>query len=144
MSCVLRISGPTLDIDALLSCRTLEPCAVWRKGTTSRGRRRPATVSGANFAVGEGASDEFDAQVVEAMRFLFANADEVNRLVRFAGVESAVLDFGVSIYEDTWSNSCRFPVEILALAARTGVELEVTYYKTSGHSTTRSSTRLRA
>ncbi len=51
MSCVLRVSGEHLDVDALLLSQNLIPVITWRKGDERYLKGRFRTDSGANFDV---------------------------------------------------------------------------------------------
>ena len=88
MSCVLRISGTALDIDALLSSVALAPNRTWRKGELrSKAVARTHADSGASFIASDAEFDAFDQQIADAITFLSSNSAAVTALASFAGVE---------------------------------------------------------
>jgi hypothetical protein len=131
MSCILRICGDTVDVESLMSGCSLAADNTWRKGERRTVGRRAHSTSGVSFVASEADLDEFKAQVVDATQFLEENLADISRLAAFTGVEYALLDFGVSLYEDTVAISCHLPPALVRLAARASIGLEVSYYATS-------------
>ena len=131
MSCILRISGNAVDVDSLMAGCSLPANNVWRKGERRTVGGKIQSTSGLSFVVSEADFDEFDAQVVDATKFLVQHLAEISRLAAFSGVDFALLDFGVSLYEDTVAISCHLPPALVRLAASAGLGLEVSYYATS-------------
>lgn len=70
MSCLLRVSGKALDIEALLSSLPLIADRHWKKGDPRRVAKSSHESSGANFLVSDADLDEFGKQVAEATPFL--------------------------------------------------------------------------
>jgi hypothetical protein len=60
MSCILRISGESLDIDALLSRHNLTPDRIWKKGEPRTLKGKVHSDCGANFLASDADLDEFD------------------------------------------------------------------------------------
>ncbi len=128
MSCVLRIGGAQLDVDALLHAVPLPAYRVDRKGTPRRLRTRGVfeestlhvDVSDADFA-------DLPGQIADAIRFLEANAEAVRAAVRFAGVERATLDFAVES-RDVAIDSNYLPPGLLWIAGELGVGIELSVY----------------
>jgi hypothetical protein len=128
MSCVLRIGGKELDVDALAENLTLPAYRVDRNGELrplrSRGVFDESTihvdVSGADFA-------DLPTQVVDAIRFLTANVDALRTAVRFPGVRHATLDFAVES-KDVAIDSSYLPPDLLRRAGELGVGIELSVY----------------
>lgn len=93
--------------------------------------RKVCSTSGANFVASNADFDAFDIQVADATAFLREHSAQLRRLAAFDGVDSATLDFGVSIYEDTMVRSCALSPELVRLAADLGLGLELTFYACS-------------
>jgi hypothetical protein len=128
MSCVLRIGGKELDVDALVENLTLPAYRVDRKGEPRRLRRRGVfdestihvDVSAADFA-------DLPTQVADAISFLTANVDAVRTAVRFPGVRHATLDFTVES-KDVAIDSSYLPPALLRCAGELGVGIELSVY----------------
>ena len=131
MSCILRVGGTSLDLDALLSSCSLTPDAQWRRGEVRTVGRKVCSTSGANFVASNTDFDAFDIQVADATAFLREHPAQLRRLAAFDGVDSATLDFAVSIYEETMVRSCALPSELVRLAADAGLGLEISFYACS-------------
>ena len=131
MSSILRISGQSLDIDALLSLYSLPYDRVWKKGEPRVLNGKLHTDSGANFLASNADLGEFDRQVSEATEYLEQHAPVVSRMVAFPGVQNAVLDFGVSLYEGNVAQFSFLPPKLVQLAASAGLGLEVSHYACS-------------
>lgn len=131
MSCILRIGGETLDVDALLSYCTLTVDNSWRKGALRGIGSRVHSTSGASFVASEADFEEFKTQVDDASEFLRAHMAEISRLASFAGVSYATLDFSVSLYRDSITKFCHLPRELVRSAASAGLGLEVSCYASS-------------
>jgi hypothetical protein len=134
MSCILRIGGTSLDIGALLSSCSLTPVAQWRRGEVRTVGRKVRSTSGANFLASDVDFDAFDIQVADAAAFLREHSAQLRRLAAFDGVDSATLDFAVSIDEDTMVRSCTLSPELVRLAADAGLGLEISFYACSSES----------
>jgi len=131
MSCILRISGETLDVDTLLSQNVLHPDQKWKKGEARFFKGQFYSDSGATFVVSEADLDEFDHQVEEATAFLELHAPIIASMTAFPGVQRAVLDFGVALSEGCVANFCYLPPPLIQLAARVGIGMEVSHYACS-------------
>lgn len=129
MSCVLRISGTALDIDALLSSVTLAPNRVWRKGELrSKAVARTHVDSGASFVASDAEFDAFDQQIADAIAFLSSNSAAVAALASFPGVEQATLDFGVALFEGNFATFSCLPPSLVQLAAQAKLGIEISTY----------------
>jgi len=129
MSCILRVSGESLDVDALISDLPLSADQTWRKGqprSTVSGRLHAN--SGANFLVSDADLDAFARQVTDATAFLASNATAVAKAARFPGVEQVTLDFGVALLEGNVAMFSYLPPQLVQLAAQANIGIEISHY----------------
>jgi len=131
MSCMLRISGQSLDVDAMLSECGLIPHRTWRKNEARTLKGKVHTDSGANFLASEADLDNFAGQVEEAVAFLERHAAIAAKMAAFPGVQAAVLDFGVSLSEGYLAQFCYLPPRLVQIAASAMLGLEVSQYACS-------------
>lgn len=129
MSCVLRVSGCSFDVDSFLSRSSFEPLIIFR-----RGQRRfqssaiPAEEeSGINVSVSEREFSDLQGQVTDAIRFLSENASELTRLRSLDGVEQMALDFPIQS-RDVAVQRDYFPAALLALICELQIALIVSKY----------------
>ena len=131
MSCMLRVNGTELDVDALLRDCEIEPVVAWRKGEPRSPASEPTgklhSSSGANFAVSGAHFSELKLQIDDALVFLKENEACVRRLRAFPGVQELCLDFGSDIRPPGWC-SFSFPPELLVAAGAVGVSLVLSVY----------------
>lgn len=131
MSCVLRASGESFDVEQFLLTCTVEPLKIWRKGELRFPKSRPNFPanrdSGVNFKVSAADFSEFQNQLNDARTFLSSHAELLQALANFPGVEAIVMDFGTEIHPPGW---CWFsiPPDILALLGASGVTLMLSVY----------------
>jgi hypothetical protein len=135
MSCILRISGDHLDIEALLREVLLKSDRIWLKGQ----RRFPdnpnskiSDTSGASFVASDADLCDFDRQVTDATKFLKANLGSIRKMKVFPGVESLTLDFGIEL-RDAATHSDFLPPDFLKIAADSQVTVELSHYPCSQH-----------
>lgn len=128
MTCILRISGESLDIDALLSRHDLSPDRTWKKGEARSIKGKVHSDCGANFIASEADLHEFDRQVKEATAFLELHSPTIAAMAATPGVQFAVLDFGVALIEGYVAQFCYFPPRFVQLVASSGIGLEVSHY----------------
>lgn len=133
MSCILRVSGSNLDVEALLSLVDLKPDRVWRCGEPRRaskpeGRRHDH--SGATFVASNADFCEFDKQVDEATSYLERHCQQMASMASFEGVQDTTLDFGIEL-RDVAIHSDVLPVRFLKAAAEAGVSVELSHYPCS-------------
>ena len=131
MSCMLRIGGDTLDIDALLSLHPFEINRLWRKGEPRGSAGKVHTNSGASAVVSDAEFEEFDLQVGDATAFLETHGPIVAQAACFPGVDYAVLDFAVALRMGYLSQSSCLPPRLIQLAALAGIGLEISHYPCS-------------
>ncbi|TCV87458.1 hypothetical protein [Sulfurirhabdus autotrophica] len=128
MSCILRVSGESLNVDSLLSEFQLEADRSWKKGEPRTLKGKLYTDSGANFVASGADLDEFNRQVNEATKYLEINAPVISEIVKFPGIQDAVLDFGVSLKEGYVTQFAYLPPKLIQLAASAGIGIEISHY----------------
>lgn len=132
MSCILRVSGSTLDVDALLIHPSLSIQRYWRKGQTYViDPKRHHTDSGIQVVASDAEITELTLQVAQATNFLRENGAAIAVLTRTPGVESAELYFGVALLEGNVAVMFEAPRELVRLAATAGLGINVSTYLTS-------------
>ncbi len=124
--CVLRVSGDDFRPRSFLKDSGFAPCNVFRKGGR-KAKDRVWNASGFTVVVSEASGGDFGRQVRDAVEFLLKHQEELARLVRYAGLQDARLDFGVS-REGGFLQSSYLPPELLALAGALGVGIEISLY----------------
>jgi hypothetical protein len=136
MSCLLRIAGRTLDVDAYLARPArLSPVAVFRRGeprfrlTDPKGQRHQR--SGLNVVVSRKGDHDLAGQVKDALRFLAAQGGTIRALVRRKGVETAALDFGIERRADALVQVDSFPADLVFQAGKLGLALQLSHYPPS-------------
>ena len=130
MSCYLRFSGAGLDVDAFLADCGLAPFRLWRRGEArfpGKPQSRLQSNSGATFLVSEADFSELARQCDDALAFLRTHEARLARLVSFAGVEAAIMDFGVATTPPHWA-SFAFAPDLLAALAAVKVTLGLSVY----------------
>jgi hypothetical protein len=130
MPCVLRASGKDFDVDAFLQKSKLKPTAVWRKGEPRRKSKpdKKNLTSGFNCDVSEQDFNNLKGQIIEAQKFLKRHKPDLQKLVRFSGVEGALLDFGFERRDVIFSQSDLLPAELIRLAGSIGLAIEMSLY----------------
>lgn len=123
--CVLRAWGDDFLPDSFLSGSSIEACNVFMKGARKSEGRLWET-SGLTVVISE-ASDNFAQQIVDAIEFLKAHGPELQRLQNSLGIAGLSLDFGVNRKNGFLQNQ-RFSSELVSLAARYSMALEVSIY----------------
>jgi len=128
MSCILRVSGESLNIDELLSSNTIEFDRLWRKGESRIANKHFYSTSGVQFIVSEADFDDFITQRQDAIDFLQLNEAIISKISSNRDVQYCVLDFGVSITPDNVSVMSYFTPELISLAAKVGAGIELSCY----------------
>jgi hypothetical protein len=126
--CVLRIKSKT-KVDDLVRVSGFTPCAVFRKGEPKT--PRSAVLSrGSGFNVVVSDADGLGPQARDAARFLTRHARGLGRLRRHAAFVGMSLDFGLHdrTSRDVPWPSYRLPGDLVALAGKHGIELDLSFY----------------
>lgn len=124
--CVLRASGDYFEPQRFLGDSAFVPCNVFRKGER-KAQNRSWTSSGFTVVVSEASGDDLAQQIQDAIEFLRMQKEEVARLMRFEGVDTVHLDFGVN-RKNGFLQSSHLPPELLTLAGTLGVGVEISIY----------------
>jgi hypothetical protein len=131
MGCVLRASGKHFNVDEYLRNSALQTYYAYRKGeprfkSNPGGEKKRTT--GINIVICNGSFDSLARQIRAAISFLKNNRTEIRRLVKFLGLDGApVLDFGIN-KRDFPGQFDRFPVELVSLAGKLGLGIELSQY----------------
>lgn len=131
MSCLLRVAGKSLNVDALLSTLRMRPSRVWRKGeprSASNPKGKRHDWSGASFVASNADMAKFEQQVRDATTFLKKHSADLKKAVRFKGVEEVDLDFGIELRGAT-IHSDWLPASFLKQAAAAGINVELSHYR---------------
>ena len=125
LGCVLRVSGAAFKVNEFLWGCTFRPCKVWQVGDQRTAGRAAAVTAGFNVATSD--ADDLPGQIRDTMTFANRYQQELGRLRTEAGIESLVLDFGIS-RRDVAAQFDRFPAEIIRLSAEYGMGIELSQY----------------
>jgi hypothetical protein len=128
MTCILRISGQSLDVDIFLAKCSIQVDRTWRLGEQRILKGKFYSDSGATFVASKAEFDEFETQVVDATAFLEKHASAIATLIAFPGVQDAVLDFGVATRVGQAIQSSYLPPKFIQLAAQLGIGVEISHY----------------
>ena len=131
MSCILRVSGNSLDIDALIAQHSLAVNRKWKKGEPRMLKGRTHSNAGANYIASNADLDQFELQLTDATQFMEKNLSDIKNITSFPGVESATLDFGVALNEGYVAQFAYLPPHFLKLAVDVGVGIEISHYACS-------------
>jgi hypothetical protein len=132
--CVLRVQSTTKNVEALVDTSGLRPIIIHRKGEP----RVPgsATLSwGSGFNVDVSRADgEIEKQTRDAIRFLKRHDAGLRRLRLCKNFGGMTLDFGLhdrSTPETPWP-SYHLPATLIQWAGKHGIEIELSFYGSSG------------
>ncbi|MEE9345496.1 MAG: hypothetical protein V3U88_07805 [Methylococcales bacterium] len=128
MSCILRISGEELNIDEMLQLNSLTYDQVWRKEEPCSITGKLNISSGIQFVVSDADFESFIIQRSDAIKFLEKNMDAILKMVQFPNVQDKILDFGVSITEGNVSVMSYLSPELVDLAAKCALGVEISCY----------------
>jgi hypothetical protein len=133
MACFLRIWGVELDVDTLVASTGIAHRSLYRKGEP-RSSLRPdegkLTCSGISYHVSDAGFDQFKTQKEDAIAYLSEHSDDIEKIVSAPGVDGASLDFGIK-KRDVAMQCDIFPARLISLAARFGLEIELSQYAIS-------------
>ena len=128
MTCLLRISGDSLNVDALLAGHSLPTDRTWRKGDAKSQRGDVYSTSGVQLLVSDTALDQLVRQAEEATAFLETHRLDIKRMVAFPGVLDAALDFGIVLPEGYVAQFSYLPPRLIQLAAEAGLGIYLSHY----------------
>lgn len=132
MTCSLRLFGKELDINSLVQGLSLKPHRVWQKGDVvsfgdAKGAKAGNPRSGASFIVSDADLLDFEHQLQDAIHFFGAHMNDIQKMSKFPGVESVIVDFGIQI-RDVAVHSDFLPATFVKLASKAGVSIELSHY----------------
>lgn len=134
MACILRASGRKFQAEEFCVKSPLMPCRIFRKGEPRFPKSQPQgpqiTAGGLNIVVSAADFHQLARQVKEAIAFLRKHSTEIKRLVRYPGVESVGLDFGIT-WKDVIVQGDYLPAELIRLAGALGLDIEISHYPVS-------------
>ncbi len=135
MGCYLRVYGKKFNVDSYLKKHSCKVSKIYRRGEPELKNKPkgPKNIySGFNICVSPSKFENLKKQIKDAIEFLKDkdNSKEIALLTKYQGVEGLDLDFGVSLkgqdkFPIKWYH---FPPELLKLAGKLGVGLEITFY----------------
>ncbi len=131
MSCMLRVSG-NFDPDLFLIDSRWDAETIYRCGEAYV-LRKVAENSGFTVVVSDATFDEIQEQIQDALQFLRAYGDELGRL-KAVPQTAASLDFGLARREKNLACFVSFPPELIELAGRLGLGVDVSLYAISEES----------
>jgi hypothetical protein len=132
MSCILRIFGEEFNIDDL-SDTELEVDSVWRKGDprfVTKPEGDKLQTSGVSYLISNAEFEEFDKQIVDAIKYLRNNKSQIRSVTSLRGVEGSSLDFGI-VWRDVAVQCDHFPAELVKEAGELGLGMELSQYPPS-------------
>lgn len=125
--CVLRAFGGEFDPTQFLSASTLEPYSIYRRGDKRfKSGESIHNESGLKVDVSDAEWSDRDAQFSDAISYIQANREELERLVHWPGVECVVLDFSFEAGETATFIRC--PIELASEASKLNIALEFSVY----------------
>lgn len=128
MSCILRISGEELNIDEVLQSISLTVDRVWRKVEPRSITGKINTQSGVQFIVNEADFEDFIIQRSDAIKFLKQNTNAILKMLQLPNIQYKTLDFGVSITEGNFFVMSYLSPELIDLAAKCTLGVEISCY----------------
>ena len=128
MSCILRVSGASLDVVRLAAAFPLKPYRLDRKGARRAPRPRSTHEIGcAYYDVSRNDLAPLPLQVADAVQFLAQHRETLVAMRHFPGVEACVLDFGIE-WKDSCTHTDRLPSDLLSLVGSIGFGIDLTHY----------------
>lgn len=131
MSCILRIAGEALDIDALLFQCSLLVDQTWRQGAPRILKDKFYVDSGASFVVSDADLDDFAGQLADACVFVELHGSMIAQLAAFAGVQEAYLDFAVALNNGFVSHTAYLPRAFVVALGSVGIGIAISHYACS-------------
>lgn len=130
MSCILRVSGKSFDVNKLLEVCPIKPVKVWFAGEpkfTGQPNENVNQTSGFGIEISDADLSELSAQIGDAIEFCNSYREILISIMAFPGIDSAVVDFGAEVREPFW-RSYSFPAELLRVFGELGISLGLSVY----------------
>lgn len=138
MPCILRIGGNDFDPAKFQEQAGLENAKITLKGELVN-NRRPAKDSRIQVVTSRAGLDDLSTQIEDTIAFLEANRERLQHIGTTAGIEFAVVDFGVYVsipyFTEDQINSTYFPAALMAAVGALGLGVSLSqfaYYKDWG------------
>ena len=137
MSCQLRFSAKSFDVDSYLLTSKFKPHEVFKAGDYQQTVLESWVTEHSGFCVtaSDVDFDDFNGQIIGTGEFIWQHIQELEELGKMKERVTFFFDFGLTttlFEENVWVQSFHFPVEFLTLLSRIGAGLEVSsYYPTS-------------
>jgi hypothetical protein len=132
MSCVLKIMGENLDVDAFVAKTQMDGFDKSYKGDwTNKLKKRKREWSSAGMVISDAGYDDVKTQIKEAIEFLNRHKDNLRHIATTPEIEYATIDFGVdsTIDEDHLSQSFYLTKPLIKICAELDIEIELSLYK---------------
>ena len=125
---MFRAGGKEFDVERFLAESKLTPFKSWKIGETHGRGNKTHEFNGFTLIASNADFSEVEKQLAESALFLNEHRDALTLLAKFAGVEFAILDFGIHFGSDLACSSIVFPPELAKAAGLLNVGLEATFY----------------
>ena len=135
MSCVFRIAGNHLDVDALASSSPLTHYRLDRLGERRTPRCR-ANMAGyqdscAHYSVSQQDFASLQLQVAGAIQFLLVHGEALRAMLRIPGIQGSSLDFGIE-RRNVFVQADLLPAALLSPVGALGIDIELSHYPAGG------------
>jgi hypothetical protein len=130
MSCVLRASGATFDIDEFLRNSSFDVLTAFHRGEVqfpTSSVTRKSEYSGMSVSVSTREFSDLRGQIEEAVVFLTENDHELKRLRDFPGLERMDMDFSIEDRDVVYQRDA-FPHQLLSLLGPLKIGLVISRY----------------
>lgn len=135
-SCILRVSGKKYDPIPDLEKTELapHPYKAWCSGDKvhpNSSIKRKYEYGGFSCEAADTKSEKLSKQIKKTIKFLKNNESNLKSLFSNTAIEQKTLDFQINlrINKKTWGQFDRFPPELLFLAGKLGIGIEISLYK---------------
>lgn len=130
--CTLRITGPYLKLSASLNNSIIE----FREAIASRKDRECGKTTESDsvtylYSISKADNKHVPTQISDAVHFLSQHQGDLKELLSRDGVEQAILDFAWDFPQDSLGQFNRFPLTLIDLCTKLGIEIEVSVYSSS-------------
>jgi hypothetical protein len=133
MSCVLKIIGENLDVDAFVAKTSMEGFDKSYKGEPIN-KVNPSIKkwSAAGIVTSEADFDDVKMQIEETIEFLTRHKDNLRHIATTPEIDYATINFGVDsvIDKDHLTQSFHFTKPLIKICAELDIEIELSIYKT--------------
>jgi len=134
MSCVLRIIGQDLDVDAFILKSKLKSSRKGYKGevvSPPKRKIRKLKYSWVSITTSDASFNAFKKQIKDTWQYLKKNKEKLAVISETKGIQYAVLDFGIYLKMDkelVRYQTKYFPEEFVKLCGELGLGIELSIY----------------